>query len=297
MTTLKIPGSTSNLGAGFDTLGLALQLYLTVRARPAAKWQIDVRGEGAGDLPGDGSNLIARAYREACLAFELAEQPYELEVSNEIPLQRGLGSSGAAIVAGLCLARARAPELPLQRLLEIGCALEGHPENVVASMHGGLCVSSFTGGELAKVTLKAIPALAAVLLIPDFPVSTAKARRLLPATVPFADAVHNLQRAALMVAALAGHQPALLRQACRDRLHQPYRASLIPNFEATIEAALAAGAAAAFLSGSGSTMLALVDGPVAPVQNGMERVATAAGYSFASRVVQLDLTGAVVATG
>ena len=155
---LRIPGSTSNLGAAFDTAGLALQIYLTVDAEPAKKLSLHIRGEGETQLPPDRTNLIYQTYRKACDHFSLPIYSFAIRVENDIPLQRGLGSSGAAIAAGLKLAQVQAGgALPESKLLTLGCEIEGHPENVLASYLGGFCVSCFDGKSLAYKRFVSLP--------------------------------------------------------------------------------------------------------------------------------------------
>ena len=295
--TLTVPGSTSNLGSGFDTLGLALQLYLTVQAtvRPGAL-EIHYSGTGAETIPSDASNLVYRSYLQGCRLFNYDPLPVRLEINNEIPLRRGLGSSGAAIVAGLLLARELAPpgrSLSGADLIQAGMPLEGHPENISASLLGGLTVNCTHHSRVYTLKVPFPHDLAAVALIPDFDISTEAARELLPAQIPLADAVHNLQRVALWVAALQQQAYELLRFAARDAIHQPFRKKLIPGFDEIMEAAYSAGARAAFLSGSGSTILALVETEKAGmVQQQMEQAAGAHAFSFTSQLINIDTQGA-----
>ena len=292
---LTVPGSTSNLGAGFDTFGLSLQIYLTLHVRPANAFQLELSGHGESDLPTDESNLIVQTYLRACERFALTPQPLFVKIHNDIPLKRGLGSSGAAIAAGLFLAHLQSQkQLPQTALLELGCEIEGHPENLVASFLGGFSVNCYADGKLITAQFTALPKMHAALLIPELAISTEAARRLLPKQVAFEDAVANIQRASLMVSGLLGNDRSLLRAASRDRLHQPYRKKLIPGFDDILHAADDAGALAAFLSGSGSTLLALADN-----QRMAKRIATAMqaavgthNYSTETRVVEIDLHGA-----
>lgn len=293
-----IPGSTSNLGPAFDAAGLALQLYLRVEAEPDQVTSIQLLGEGAGELPDDANNLIIQTYVRASERFGLPVCNARLKVENEIPLQRGLGSSGAAIAAGLTLARLQARfSLPVDKLLALGWEIEGHPENVAASLLGGLCITCVDGKQLFYRKLSKLPQWRAVLLIPELRIATTMARALLPTRVSSTDAVANVQRVALMITAITEDVPELLREAVRDRLHQPYRKSLIPGFDAILEAAYAAGAYAAFLSGSGPTILALARGYEQEIGRAMLDAAQKAGLQAAIRIVGFDLDGAQVPGG
>ena len=293
--TIKVPGSTSNMGAGFDTVGLALQVYLTIRARRADIFKIELSGEGRDVLPVDDSNLVVKTYLAACRHFHLDPLALHLHIQNDIPLKRGLGSSGAAIAAGLFLAQHQARhELPVRELLEIGCKVEGHPENLVASFLGGFSVSCYSRQEITYKHFQKFPALQAVLLIPEFSISTADARRLLPVRVPFADAVANVQRCGLLVAALTNGDFSLLREAVNDKLHQPFRKKLIPGFDVILDAAYRAGARAVFLSGSGSTILALTDRHSGAIAKAMQSAIHNQAYNATTKIVEIDTKGARV---
>jgi homoserine kinase len=274
---VRVPATSANLGPGFDALGLALGIYNTVRVAPAPALEIVVAGEGAGALPRDPRNLLWRA---ACAALEragVAPPAVRLACDHQIPLARGLGSSSAAIVAGLLVGnRLAGDRLRSDELLALAVALEGHPDNVTPALLGGVrvCVQGERGVYQAAVPL-ARP-LHAALFVPDRPLPTAEARRVLPDRVSLGDAVYNLGRAALLVAALASGEYHLLAEATRDRLHQPARARLLPALPTLLEAALAAGALGACLSGAGPTVLALVEDAAKAARVGEALLAAAA---------------------
>src|SRR5438105_1275856 len=260
---VRVPASTSNLGAGFDCFGLALRLYLTVRARIAPETSDPCRvrstGEGRGAvLPNDGENLIFRAM---CLAAEregLSLPHVRLAVRNEIPLGRGLGSSAAAIVAGLSLSAALSGrELPDETLLRYAAELEGHADNVAASLLGGwvtTCVRE-DGGVLA-VKRRWPQDIKLVVVSPHVSLETERARAALPREVVRADAVHNLQRAALFGAAIEERADELLWEATRDRLHQPHREHLVPGLADALSTPRRPGLLGLALSGAGPSVLA-----------------------------------------
>ncbi|MDT4945198.1 MAG: homoserine kinase [Pseudonocardiales bacterium] len=255
---VRVPATSANLGPGFDSLGLALSLFDDVVARVADDGLVvDVAGEGA-DVPRDETHLVVRAMRAG---FErLGGQPHGLELScaNRIPHSRGLGSSAAAIVAGVVLARALvvggAERLPDAEVLALAAELEGHPDNVAGCLLGGLTVA-WTDTAARAVRLDCDPGIRPVVFVPPFTASTAQARGLLPATVPHADAAFAAGRSALLVAALTGATGALFA-ATEDRLHQQYRAPAMPQ-SAELVAVLRASGAAAVVSGAGPTVLAL----------------------------------------
>jgi homoserine kinase len=261
--TVKVPASTANLGPGFDTLGMALSLFAWVEmsVSPSGATTYDLHGEGMDGLPRDKSNLL---YKVAQLVFKKAgaELP-ELHIAmySDIPLARGLGSSATAIVGALVAANALIGDpLSRQELFQLATELEGHPDNVGASLFGGIVVCSWTKGEEAQhVKLQPPPRLETLVAIPAFQLSTEKARHALPAVVDRADAVYNVGRSSLLVAALASGKLELLRHALGDRLHQPYRAPLIPGMTEILARAGEHGALGAALSGAGPTLIAFVD--------------------------------------
>lgn len=292
MLKVKVPASTSNLGPGFDTLGLALQLYLTVTAEPSTQLRIEARGSGASRLPPGEDNLVWRAMQGLAAATGRDVPPQRLRLESEIPLSRGLGSSGAAIAAGLWIAN----ELTGARrgrdeLLRIGAAIEGHPENVAASLFGGLTVNcpSPTGVLSTAVTVPAWPNI--VLLVFGLEVRTEDARRALPETIAYEDAVRSVQRLALLLQAFHSGRYEWLRTAMEDRLHQPYREPLVPGFGSIVAAGYQAGADGVCLSGSGSTVIAFVRDRPERVARAMQAAASAAGHTAETRVVGVAAHG------
>jgi len=257
--TLRVPASTSNLGAGFDALGLAIDLPLTIKFEiTKSKQKIRARGEGAAVIQQEENNLLLQAFNRACREIGCEPPPLRIEMLNAIPLKRGLGSSGAVIIAGLVGANLLfGKKLSQQQVLNLACEIEGHPENASASLLGGLTVNGAEKGEVKWQRFLPPEDWVAAAFMPDVEISTHDARRVLPEVLPRAEAVKNIQRVAVLVAAFAKRDPALLKFGVQDWLHQPYRKALIPGFDDIIAAAYAAGAFAAFLSGSGSTMLAI----------------------------------------
>lgn len=259
---VKVPASTANLGPGFDTLGMALSLYawIEMSALEEGETVIELHGEGLNGIPRDKSNLI---YKIARLVFEeagIAMPELRIAMYSDIPLTRGLGSSASAIVGALTAANALIGNpLDQDRLFQIATSLEGHPDNVGASLFGGIIVSSWDGSRAEFIRLEPHPELEVLVAIPAFQLSTEKARHALPSQIALSDAVFNVASSSLLVAALASGRFDLIKHAMRDRLHQPYRAALIPGMSAILEQATAHGALGAALSGAGPTLLALVD--------------------------------------
>ena len=262
--TVEVPATSANLGAGFDCLAVALALTntVTLEVRSWSRGQIEltVDGEGKRELKEDRENRFVRGV-EAAMRTARGELPdgvgWRVEMHNEIPLARGLGSSAAATVGGLIAANALlGGPLASYELLALATEIEGHPDNAAAAMLGGFVVSSVVDGRLEAVRFDAPRDLRAVLFIPELRLSTDEMRAVLPDTVSRADAVANLSAVAIGVAGLATRRYDLLRRLTTDRLHEPYRAAHYPALPRLLEAALGAGALGACLSGAGSAVLA-----------------------------------------
>ena len=260
------PATTANLGPGFDCLGMALDLWNRLEVLPAQPEPdnaplVEIEGEGAEELASDSSNLTFRAMRFLFDEAGLEMPPLRLRCHNAIPLSRGMGSSAAAIAGGLVAANALCgqPYSPAE-LLEMAATIEGHPDNVAAAVMGGLQLVVSDGPQLYTAPIPVPDDLQAVLFIPDTRIATADARAVLPAQVSVPDAVFNMGRVALLVAGMALDRPEYLDVATQDKLHQPYRQPLFPAIKVIFAAARSAGALGVFLSGSGSTVLALTKG-------------------------------------
>jgi homoserine kinase len=240
-------------------MGAALSIYNTVEVTAIREGlTIDVYGEGAPDIETNNRNLVYRAIAEVFAEVKAALPGLWIRQTNAIPLARGLGSSAACVAIGVMAAnRMLGDPLSISRLIEIGTRIEGHPDNITPALVGGLTLSWFEGEEVRYLRLPDQPALRFVAVVPDIQVKTADARAVLPQKVDRADAVFNVGRAALLASALALGRHEFLDTATEDRLHQPHRASLVPGFFDVLEAARKAGAYCAFLSGSGSTTMAL----------------------------------------
>ncbi|MFD3517214.1 homoserine kinase [Streptomyces sp. NPDC058657] len=288
---VRVPATSANLGPGFDAFGLSLGLYDDVVVRVAdAGLHIDIAGEGAETLPRDERHLLVRAMRTAFDA--LGGQPRGLEIvcANRIPHGRGLGSSSAAICAGIMAARAVTiggdARLDDTALLELATEIEGHPDNVAACLLGGFTIAWMDGGTGRAIRLDPLESVVPVVFVPAKPVLTEAARGLLPRTVPHVDAALNAGRAALLVEALT-RRPELLLPATEDRLHQDYRSPAMPESVALV-AGLRAEGVPAVISGAGPTVLALTDDSAA------DKVVRMAGDGWAAGRLALDAAGASV---
>ena len=296
--TLRIvaPATTANLGPGYDCLGMALDIWNTIEVEPLPSGSlpvVEVSGEGAGELEAGAGNLVYRSMEFLYGELGRPMPPVRVACVNGIPLARGLGSSAAAIAGGLAAANALSGGKFGQReLLEMAATLEGHPDNVAAAVMGGLQLVVTEESTLYTVPVSLPAALHAVLFIPDRRIATADARAVLPQQLPVADAVHNMARVALLVAGMATNHPEYLEIATQDRLHQPYRQPLFPAMKLLMKAARDAGALCAFLSGSGSTVLALTQGREMTVAYEMAEAARQASVEGTVKVTQPTALGA-----
>ncbi len=293
-----LPASTSNLGPGFDCFGLALKLYLTVRCAvvPDAKQECRVRTTGATEnraVPRNASNLIYRAMVFAAKREGVSLSPVDLVVHNEIPLASGLGSSAAAIVAGIKLGGLiNGKDLKDQTIQNYATEFEGHPDNVTASLFGGFVASCVRNDGTVVTTRFEWPAqIKAVVVSPRSQLPTHVARAALPRTISRADAVHNLQRSALFISALAQQRYDLFWEAMRDRLHQPKRESLVPGLAEALALPQMPGLLGVALSGAGPSIVALVDDHAEAIGNKIANCFRAHKIQSTVRVLDVDNEG------
>jgi homoserine kinase len=300
---VRVPASTSNLGAGFDCFGLALKLYLTVSATaiPDAVEPCRVTTTGAKEneaLPRNSVNLIYRAMSFVALREGVSLPSVELTVHNEIPLASGLGSSAAAIVAGIKLsALLTGKPISDQLILNYATEFEGHPDNVAASLFGGFLASCIRGDGTVLSTKFEWPAKIRVVVVsPHSQLPTHVARAALPRMVPRIDAVQNLQRTAIFTAALAQQRYDLLWEAMRDRLHQPQRESLVPGLAEALALPHMPGLLGIALSGAGPSIVSLVDDNEEEIGARIAKCFKARNVESTIRVLDVDNDGALPRT-
>jgi homoserine kinase len=301
--SVTVPATTANLGPGFDCLGAALTLYnrfrFTATDQPPGTVTIAVKGLEADRVATDGSNLAHQAFAHYFHSRGMAVPAVAIAIELAVPLARGLGSSSTAIVGGLLGANGLCDE-PLEQtaLVAMAIALEGHPDNVVPALVGGcqLAVANDDG----TTTLCPIPwhrDVTPVVAIPNFELSTAEARRVLPATYSRADAIFNAAHLGLLLRGLETGHGDWLRAALGDRIHQPYRQGLIPSYGAVATAAAQAGAYGLVISGAGPTLLALAPAAAAPAVGAAMAAAWAQqGQAATAQVLALETQGAVVSS-
>lgn len=256
---IRVPSSTSNLGAGFDSVGLALNLYLDLKVTPAQEWLFVPSSDGIMDIPTGKENLVYKIAEQTALQFGKDElPPCKVEMKSDIPLARGLGSSATAIIAGIELANVLLNlELSNEEKLDIATKIEGHPDNVAPSLMGG-CVIGHFDYEVDWIKTP-VTDVTFVAIIPDFELKTKEARAALPSEFSYKESVHASSVANVSVAAICQENWTLLgKMMKKDLFHQPYRKHLVPHYE-EIEAYLEQDAYGIFLSGAGPTMIAIVD--------------------------------------
>jgi homoserine kinase len=258
MIKLQIPATSANLGAGFDALGLALDLYNYVEMEESDR--IDISSTDSIPVPTDEKNLIYVSVSDLYRVCGKSLKGLTLRQTNNIPMTRGLGSSSACIVAGLVGAnRMLGDPLTADDLVDLAAQIEGHPDNTAPALLGGIVTAVFDGRKVHWVKQEVFTKLKFAAIIPDFELSTEKARACLPKEVSHKDAVYNLSRAALFSASLLTGKFENLRTAVHDRLHQPYRMELIPHCREVFDIAYTHGAYAVYISGAGPTVMAVVD--------------------------------------
>lgn len=299
LTRIRIPSSTSNLGPGFDSQGIALRLYLTldVESSDDSSITFTFEGEGASELTSAAeSNLIYTAMKFVA-AHEGIELPGgRLKVTNEIPLARGLGSSAAAIIAGFSAFEVlTGVHLSEEKLLAYATEMEHHSDNIAAALLGSFVVSCVTEtGKVLAARLTWQDEVRAIVVVPNFKVRTEDSRRVVPTKVSREDAVFNIQRAALLVAALAERRYDLIREAMRDRLHQPYRAPLVPGLEEILNLGNVNGLLGVALSGSGPTVFALATSNFEEVAKAIGDCFQSRDIEYTSRIVEVEKEGRVI---
>lgn len=288
MVRVQVPATTANMGPGFDTMGMALKLYNVVEMEASGLGlQIEVEGDGADQIPRDKRNIVYTAAARVFKATGFAPKGLRIKIINNIPLARGLGSSASAIVGGLVAANIVAGnQLGEKELLNIATEIEGHPDNVAPALLGGIVISAMVEGEVKYSKITAPSKLKCVVAIPDFTLPTKLAREVLPQYVPIGDAVFNISMTALLVSALINGDFNLLATAMDDKIHQPYRANLVPGMKKVFAAAKLAGARGIVLSGAGPTLIAFCDENAPFIASVMKETFCKSGIN--ARVVELE---------
>ena len=304
--TVLTPATSANLGPGYDSLGLALQLYnrfdVEIGGLDPDVPQIEVHGELGADLSTGPDNLFFRAFRLLFTRRQLQSPAVKIRMTINIPPGCGLGSSATAVVGGLMAANEllgmQNPALAYTKEELLAPAVEAesgnHPDNVAPALLGGLVATTVVDGKIEAIKTRFPEVLKAVIFTPSFPMDTVAGRKLLPAEYSKADVTFNTGRVALLLTALQTGRYEVIGEAMRDRLHQPYRQALFPDMPAIIEAAIAAGAYGASLSGGGSSLIALAGTNFHPILQSMQETARSLGIDGHGMILAADQQGARV---
>ena len=293
---IRVPATTANLGPGFDCLGLALDWWNTIEVETIERGlQVEVDCPPGVDIPRNRTNLVVYGMDAVYRLAGQKRPPLRIHITTHIPIARGLGSSSAAIVGGLVAANTLLGTLySRDELVTLVTRIEGHPDNVAPALLGGLMVAAMEGKQVTVARFPVPRKLRCVLFVPNTALLTKKARGVLPKRIPRADAIYNASRVALWIAALRERRWEWLAAATQDRLHQPYRAKLVPGMYALFDAAKDAGARGAALSGAGPSIIAFTDHPGEPVARALIQAAQRIGLSGSTRVVGVSPRGADV---
>lgn len=261
MVRVQVPATTANMGPGFDCLGMALEFHNIVEIIPASRGvAIEVCGEGAAEIPRDETNLVFKSARRVFMQAGFPMAGLKIRLVNQIPVARGLGSSTAAIVGGIIAANIlTGGKLSVREMVTLASSIEGHSDNVAPAILGGIVVSINDDGEIKYLKIEPPSGLKGIVAVPDFNLVTKISREAIPAQVLFQDAVFNVGRVALLVAALHQGDLSMLGAAMEDRLHQSFRSPLIPGLKKVLAAAKLAGARGVTLSGAGPSVIAFAD--------------------------------------
>jgi homoserine kinase len=294
--TIRVPATTANLGAGFDCMGAALSLYNQFKFSAADQLSITATGAEADRVDTSSSNLAYQAFAKLFEHLQQPIPPVKIELGLGVPLARGLGSSATAIVGGLMGANALAGKpCDAATVMQLAIEMEGHPDNVVPAMIGGCRLAASRGNAWEICDIDWHPDVIPVIAIPNFELSTAEARRVLPTSYSRADAVFNIAHLGMMLRGLETGNAAWLQTGLADRIHQPYRQALIQGYEEVEQAAIEAGAHGLVISGAGPTLLALATPDrAAAVVTAMTNAWTALGIQPQVQALEIDCQGAQI---
>lgn len=295
MVKVRVPATSANMGAGFDSLGIALSLYNTICVEETAEGLTIENKQSDEYIPTGENNLIYRAVKIVFDEVGYSAKGLRIVQDSEIPMTRGLGSSSACIIGGMLAANViSGRKLSYADILDLATELEGHPDNVTPALYGGFCAAVKSGGHTLAKSVKIEKPLSFAAMIPDFFVSTKKSRIALPDTVTHKDAAYNAGHAALFAMSLATGDFEKLRVAVKDKLHQPYRAAYIDNMEETFGEAYKNGAYAVWLSGSGPTIIAVYSPENKGFTSNMNRFFDRNEHGRRCRRLTIDNVGAIV---
>jgi homoserine kinase len=292
MVCIKVPATSANMGPGFDCLGVALDLYNYFEIEETASG-LEIIGCDA--LYSNETNLIYTSMQKCFEVLNYQPKGLKININSNIPISRGLGSSAACIVGGVAAANELAGgKLAKAQLLEIANRLEGHPDNVAAALMGGLTIAVQDKGKVYYESVKIADSLRFCAIIPDFTLSTSEARAALPNNLTYGDAIFNISRAALLVTALSNGSYDLIKYACEDALHQPYRSKLIPGYDEIVQRSKDLDCLGVFLSGAGPTIMAIIKSTDKSFIYNLQRFLDTLNDKWVVKELNIDHQGTVV---
>ena len=296
MIRVRVPATSANMGPGFDTLGIAFNLYNEFEF---SEEENEVKFYGFKDEFSNKENVV---YKAMITCFEKCRYNYKgLKISlikEDIPISRGLGSSSTCIVAGLLGANhIMGNPLSIDELFKIGVEIEGHPDNIAPALFGGMVVSVIENGEPVYNKIDIKSGVSFISIVPDFELSTSMARKVLPKEVSFKDAIYNISRVSLMISAFANGNYKLLKYGCKDAIHEKYRSPLIENFELVYNKCIALGALSCFLSGAGPTIMVIIKDNDKEIINNIREFLKEENITWKTKELSIDNLGAIVYKG
>lgn len=295
MIKIKVPASSANMGAGFDTLGVAVGLYNRMEIEEISEGLEIINRNKQSFVPRDTNNLIYRAMLSLFGEVGYTPKGYRIAQNSRIPMTRGLGSSSACIIGGMLAANIiSGRQLDYSQIIHLAAKMEGHPDNVGPALFGGFCVSLTDGDKTIIKSTKLKSHIKFAVIVPDFFVATKKSRGTLPSKVDFTDAVFNIGHASMLQAALISGDMRALRMGSDDRLHQQYRKSYIDKMDDIFEKSYSLGSHSTYLSGSGPTILSILDGGYDEFQKGMQDYFAENSLKWKCMILPVDNVGAVV---
>lgn len=295
MIKLRVPASSANMGAGFDTLGVAVGLYNRMEIEEIPKGLEIINKNTQSFIPKDENNLIYRAMLYLFSHVDYKPKGYRIVQNSHIPMTRGLGSSSACIIGGMLAANIISGRtLSYDEIIHLAAKMEGHPDNVGPALFGGFCVSLTDGEKTIIKSTKLESHIKFAVIIPDFFVATKKSRGVLPSKIDFSDAVYNIGHASMFQAAMLSGDMEALRMGVKDKLHQQYRRNYVDGMEDIFEKTYSLGSNATYLSGSGPTILSVLDGGYENFRSGMQEYFRENSLEWKCMILPIDNVGAVV---
>ncbi len=297
MIKVKVPASSANMGAGFDTLGVALSLYSRLEVEETESGLVIETKNSGGYVPQDKTNLVYRAMDEVFKETGRGVKGLFIRQNSSIPMTRGLGSSSGCIIGGMLAANALTGRcLNYDEILDLATRMEGHPDNVSPALYGGMCVSMPEDGHALVRSIKLDPKIKFAVMVPDFFVATKKSRGVLPDMVSREDASFNIQRASMFTAAMMSGDMEMLRYAVEDKMHQQYRRVYVDGFDDILAKSYECGARATYLSGSGPTIVSIIDENYSQFTDSMHDFFSENSTKWMCRILDIDNVGSIVST-